>query len=293
MSDERAADPRAVVRMIVGPTASGKTRQAIDEALRVGGEVVSADSRCVYRGLDIGTAKPTDEEQQGVRHHFVDERDLGEPFSAGIFAHEAETRISEMLERGRTPIVAGGSTLYLSALRDGLAEMPDVPPSVRERLTARLETEGLPALVADLRHLDPALAARLDLRNPARVLRGLEVVTASGTPLSVWQARRPTPRFRYDVTLLAPPLDVLDRRIDARVGAMVEAGWVGEVAGLLGRGVSPTLEPLRTIGYREMADVVQGRLSLAEAVELIQTRTRQYARRQLRYFRSRFGFGGQ
>ena len=285
MGDERT-EKAPVVRMIVGPTASGKTGLAIDEALRMGGEVVSADSRCVYRGLDIGTAKPTAEEQRGVPHHFVDERDLGEAFSAGIFAREAEARISDVLARGRVPIVAGGSTLYLSALRDGLAEMPDVPPDVRERLNLRLAAEGLPALVDDLRRVDPALAARLDLRNPARVLRGLEVREASGTPLSVWQAHRPTPRFRYDITLLAPPLDVLDARIDVRVLAMIEAGWVDEVTALLARGVSPELEPLRTIGYREITDVVRGRVSIEEAVLLVQTRTRQYARRQLRYFRS-------
>lgn len=273
--------------MIVGPTASGKTGQAIEEALQQGGEVISADSRCVYRRLDIGTAKPSTSERRGIVHHFVDERDLGESFSAGTFASEAETRIYEILDRGIVPIVAGGSTLYLSALKNGIAEMPPVPDDVRSRWAARLEAEGLPPLVAELRRVDPELALRLDLANPMRVLRGLEVFEASGTPLSTWQRQRTTPAFAYDVALLAPPLEVLDERINRRVEAMVDDGWLDEVQALLRDGVSPQLEPLRTIGYREMADVAQGLTTLDDAVPRIQQRTRQYARRQLTFFRGR------
>lgn len=281
------------IRMIVGPTASGKTGRAIERALELGGEVISADSRCVYRRLDIGTAKPTKSERRGVVHHFIDERDLGEPFSAGTFASEAETRIYDILDRGRVPIVAGGSTLYLSALKNGIAEMPVVPDAVRSQLVARLDAEGLPPLVAELHRIDPELAVRLDLSNPMRVLRGLEVFEASGTPLSVWQQRRTAPAFAYEVELLAPPLDVLDERINRRVVQMVEAGWLGEVETLLRDGVSPLLEPLRTIGYREMTAVALGETTLEEAVPRIQLRTRQYARRQLTFFRGRTFDSGQ
>lgn len=276
--------------MIVGPTASGKTRRAIEDALVAGGEVISADSRCVYRRLDIGTAKPTFEERQGVPHHFIDERDLGEPFSAGAFAREAEERMRALLDRGVTPIVAGGSTLYLDALRRGIVGVPPVPPEVRAALGAELNAHGLAPLVARLQAVDPDLASRLDLKNPARVLRGLEVFESSGTPLSVWQAQRRAPAFAYDVTLLAPPLAVLDARIDTRVVEMVEAGWADEVRALLDAGVSPELEPLRTIGYREMTAYVQGETTMERATEDVQRRTRQYARRQLTYFRGQ-GYG--
>ena len=283
--------PTPRIRMIVGPTASGKTKRAIEAALERGGEVISADSRCVYRRLDIGTAKPTADERKGVAHHFIDERNLGEPFSAGRFASEAETRIYEILNRGRLPIVAGGSTLYLSALKNGIAEMPDVPERVRNTLVTRLTEQGLPPLVAELQRLDPDLVSRIDVSNPMRVLRGLEVYEASGTPLSVWQRQRSAPAFAYEVELLAPPLDVMDERINRRVEAMVDAGWLDEVVGLLREGVSPLLEPLRTIGYREMADVALGQTTLPEAVSRIQLRTRQYARRQLTFFRGRSFLG--
>ncbi len=180
--------------MIVGPTASGKTARAVALALECGGEVISADSRQVYRELRIGTARPTDEEMQGVPHHFVGDRSLADPISAGAFAREAEARIADILARGRTPIVAGGSTLYLKALRDGLADLPPPDPAFRAALDARLRTEGLPMLVQELIARDPEAAGALDLHNPARVLRALEILGTTGGSLREAQHRRPRPR---------------------------------------------------------------------------------------------------
>ena len=285
MPSADAAGAERPVPMVVGPTASGKTARAIALAHALGGEVVSADSRQVYAGLEIGAATPTLEEREGVPHHFLGELPLGTPFSAGAFARAAEARIAEVHARGRVAIVAGGSTLYLAALRDGLADLPAVPTEVRDRLAARLVNEGLPALVADIDRVDPALAARLDRKNPARVLRALEVVEATGTPLSVWQAAPPPPpRFRYAVEYLRPDRPALHARIDRRVAAMFAAGLVDEVRGLLAAGHSAALAPLRTIGYREViAHLAEGR-SLDETAEAIRQNTRRYARRQTTYF---------
>ena len=271
--------------MIVGPTASGKTARAVALAKALGGEVVSADSRQVYAGLVIGAATPTMDEREGVPHHFLGELPLGAPFSAGAFARAAEARIAEVHARGRVAVVAGGSTLYLAALRDGLAALADVPVEVRRRLAVRLAAEGLPALLAALDRADPALAARLDRQNPARVLRALEVFEATGTPLSAWQAAPPPPpRFRYAVEYLRPDRAALHARIDRRVTAMFAAGLVDEVRGLLATGHVATLAPLRTIGYREVIAHLAGEATLAATADVIRLHTRRYAKRQGTYF---------
>jgi tRNA dimethylallyltransferase len=276
--------------MIVGPTASGKTGLAVEEALRVGGEVISADSRQVYRELRIGTARPSEAEMQGVPHHFVGDRSLRAPLSAGQFAREAEARIGDILAQGRVPIVAGGSTLYLKALRDGLAVLPEADPTIRAHLEARLDAEGLPALVAELEQRDPATAVSLDRQNPHRVLRALEVLLVTGTPISVLRARAgAAPRFRYRVMALNPPREALYTRINARVLAMNEAGLREEVQGLLDAGYSPEIAPLRTIGYAEVIAHLQGAFDWPTTLALIQRNTRHYARRQLTFFRKYFG----
>jgi len=276
--------------MIVGPTASGKTALAVEDALRVGGEVISADSRQVYRELRIGTARPSEEEMRGVPHHFVGDRSLLTPISAGQFFREAEARMADILARGRVPIVAGGSTLYLKALRDGLSALPEAAPELRERLTRRLESEGLPSLVAELETLDPATATTLDRRNPSRVLRALEIVLTTGVPVSELRARRAVaPSYRYHVRHMNPPRDELYRRIDARVLKMADAGLREEVMGLLDAGYSPDLGPLRTIGYAEVIANLRGALDWPTTLSLIQSNTRHYARRQLTFFRKFFG----
>ena len=283
-SDDREAPP---VLMIAGPTASGKTARAIEHALRVGGEVVSADSRQVFAGMSVCTAAPTAEEMRGVPHHFVGERDVAEgAYSAGAFARDAEARIDEIHARGAVPIVAGGTGFYLSALLRGLSPIPDVPDDVRDSVGAELRGSGLPDLVAELRRVDPDLAATLDLANPARVVRGVEVFRATGTPLSVWQrAPRVRPRHRYAPEVIDVDRAALRARIDARVAHMSDAGLYDEITGLLARGLSPALTPLRTIGCVEVIDhITRGGTGSGpewpSVLADIATHTHQYARRQ-------------
>lgn len=273
------------ILMIVGPTASGKSAWALDEALRVGGEIVSADSRQVYRRLDIGTAKPSREEQARVPHHFIDERDVWEPFSAGTFAREAEDRIASVLARGRVPIVAGGSTLYLSALVHGVAEIPAVRPETRAAVEARLASEGLASLVAELQRVDPDLAGRIDSLNPRRVARALEVFLETGVPLSMHQRRHTAPRYSYDVRRIERTRSDLHARIEARVDAMLRDGLVREVEALAADGLDRALAPLQTIGYVEVFRHLDGALTFDEMRAEIIAHTRQYARRQETYFR--------
>lgn len=281
------ADPPICV--IAGPTASGKTARGVELALEVGGEVISADSRQLFRGMAIGTAAPTPDEQRGIAHHFVAERDPAEgPYSAGAFARAAEERIAAVLARGRVPIVVGGTGFYIRALALGLSEMPSVPAEVRETLNAELRADGLATLVAELRAHDPVLAAGLDLRNPARVLRGLEVVRATGIPLSEWQRRPPAPpRYRYAIDVLQPDPHAHREAIERRTQAMLDRGLLDETARLLDAGLPDDSEVLRTIGYREAVAFLHTGIPadpcrLAEAISLS---TWQYARRQKTYFR--------
>ncbi len=275
--------------MIIGPTASGKSALALGWAERHGAEIISADSRQVFRHLDIGTAKPKPEERRRVRHHFVDEREPDRPLTAAEFAAEAEARIESLSAKGTPVVVAGGSTLYLHALHAGLADVPEVPAIVRERLSAELEQRGLPALADELLGADPDLAARTDLHNPRRVLRALEVYRHTGTPLSAFLTKpRRMPRFRYQILLLNWPREVLYKRIESRVDAMMAQGLVEETQQVLGMGFSPTLPALQSIGYAETIAFLHGQTTLPQAVADIQTHTRQYAKRQLTYFNKYF-----
>ncbi len=283
------------VQMIAGPTASGKTARAVEHALRVGGEIVSADSRQVFAGMAVCTAAPTDAEMHGVPHHFVGERDVaGGAYSAGAFARDAEARIDEIRARGAVPIVAGGTGFYLSALLHGLSPVPDTPPDVRDAVTAELRAHGLPRLVDELRRIDPELVATLDLANPARVVRGVEVFRATGTPLSAWQrAPRVTPRHRYVPEVIDVDPTTLRARIDARVSHMSDAGLYDEIAALLARGLSPALPPLRTIGCVEVIDHIAGGGTgsgpeWTAVLSHIATHTHQYARRQRTLLRKLF-----
>lgn len=272
---------------IVGPTATGKTALAIELAERLGGEVVNADALQVYRGLDIGTAKPSPEERARVPHHLVDILEPTERYSAGEFARRARRVIGEIRERGGRPIVAGGSGLYLRALLEGISPVPPGDPGIRADLRRRLEAEGLESLYRELGEVDPASAKRLAPGDTQRILRALEVARVSGTPLSEWIARRPygeerLPAVRVGLTL---PRGVLYDAIARRVARMVESGWVEEVTRLLSRGLKPSDPAFQAIGYREMARHVRGGWSLERAVEETIRATRRYAKRQLTWFR--------
>lgn len=273
------------VLAVVGPTAVGKSELAIRLAEALGGEVVNADALQVYRGLDIGTAKPDPEVRRRVPHHLVDVLEPHEPFSAGDFARRGRAAIADIRRRGAVPIVVGGSGLYQRALFEGLSPVPK-SPEVRAELERRLAVEGLAALRDQLARLDPATAGRLAPGDTQRILRALEVVVASGRPQSEWWRRAaeepPLAVLRLGLTL---PRGVLYDRISARVGRMVERGWVGEVDALLGRGISVSVPAFQAIGYREIVRHLQGESTLDEATRSIVVATRRYAKRQLTWFR--------
>lgn len=279
--------PRPRILVLTGPTASGKTALALTLAEALGAEVVSADSMQVYRFLDVGTAKPTPEERGRVPHHLIDVADPDETYSAGRFRAEAGAAISGILARGRVPLVCGGTALYLKALLEGLAPSPARDPGVRRELEAAWEAGGRAALRDELRRADAELAARLHPNDRARILRGLEVWRAAGRRLSDLQrehgfAERPYEALRLGV---AVERGELHRRIDRRVLAMLEAGWAGEVRGVLARGYPPGCPGLQGIGYRELCACLARGGDPAEAAPAIQRATRQLAKRQLTWFR--------
>ena len=276
------------VLAIVGPTASGKSGLALALAERLGGEVINADALQVYRGFDVGTAKPSPEEQRRVPHHLIDILDPRQRFTAGQFAELARRSIDEIAGRGALPIVAGGSGLYLRALFEGIAPMPPVDAAVREALQRRLQGEGLRALHQELARLDPPTAARLGASDRQRILRALEVAISSGRPLSSWIAERPFGErrlgaLRIGLTLSRP---VLYDRIAVRVGRMREQGLVEEVRRLLESGIDPAAPAFQAIGYRQFAAHVAGEWTLERATEETVRATRRFAKRQETWFRS-------
>jgi tRNA dimethylallyltransferase len=272
--------------VLTGPTAVGKTGVSLELAERTGAEIVSADSRQVYRGLDIGTAKPSAEERARVRHHLVDELDVGEPWSAGRFAEAANGRIREILARGRVPLVVGGSTLYLEALVHGLAEVPPGDPEVRRALTAQVAADPV-ALFEELRRVDPQGAETLDPTKSQRLVRALEVFRTTGRPWSSFFEARQPPPYRYRVVVLTREREELYRRIERRVDEMIERGLVEENRRLLEDGHRLDTNPLRTIGYQEPLAFLEGQISFEEMVRRLKRNTRRYAKRQLTWFRRR------
>ncbi len=272
---------------IVGPTATGKSGLALRLAPGLGAEIVNADALQVYRGLDIGTAKPSMAERLLVRHHLLDVLDPGERFSAGLFSRLAGASLERLRTDRRSALVVGGSGLYLRALFEGISEIPETPPAVRESLRARLEIEGLDALRAELRRVDPTTDARLARGDTQRILRALEVATATGVPLSAWLARKPPKQSQFTPRKLGLTLSraLLYDRIRARVESMLESGWLREVEFLLSQGYSGEEPAFQAIGYRQLVRHLRGEVSLGDAVEETIRATRQYAKRQLTWFR--------
>jgi tRNA dimethylallyltransferase len=280
-----ATDPRpGPVLALVGPTTAGKTKLALAVAERLGAEVVSADAMLVYRGMDIGTAKPTPEERARVPHHLVDLVDPAEEFSVARFQPLARAAIAEVLGRGRPPLLVGGSGLYFQAVVDDFV-FPPTDQAVRSRLEAEAAQVGVPELYRRLAAADPAAAARIQPGNLRRTVRALEVMELTGRPFSSFRAAMDAPVSRYRLTVLGlnPGPELLRARVAERVTAMAEAGLVEEVRRLAGRPLSRTAR--QALGYKELLDAMERGTPVAEALEAVVRRTRAYARRQLAWFR--------
>jgi tRNA dimethylallyltransferase len=283
MTPARLAQPSPLIG-VVGPTASGKTDLALALARRLPLEILVADSRQAYRGMDVGTAKPDEAARRAVPHHMLDLVDPDEPFTVAQWVERARALVPEIASRGRLPVLVGGTGLYVSALVDGhdYASQP-WSPEIRQRLTDALEAEGLAPLADRLRALDPATAARTDLHNPRRVLRALERAEAAGGDAAV---RRQPYAGRVALIGLERPREVLYRRIGERARWMfTRGGLIAEVEDLLAAGFTPALRPMSGHGYREAAAYLAGEWSLDQAIEATARRTRQYAKRQLTWFR--------
>ena len=275
------------VLAIVGPTASGKTPCSILLAERLNGEIVSADSRQIYKHLDIGTAKPSKEDLRRIPHHFVDMLELEHDYSAGQFGKDARAVVDDIVRRGRVPIVAGGSGLYVRAMIDGLFEGPGKDPELRTILESRLEHEGAHSLLEVLKKLDPTSAAGMDATKPRRIIRALEVYYLTGKPLSQFhKEQRREPTFDYVQTGLDWERKALYARIERRVDEMMRNGLLQEVESLKRRGYITQINALNTVGYKEMFDFLDGRSSLDESVVLMKQNTRRFAKRQLTWFRA-------
>ena len=272
---------------VVGPTASGKTALAVSLAQLYHGEVVSCDSMQIYRRMDIGTAKPTREEMQGIVHHMIDICDPAEDFSVSRYVDMATPIVEDILARGKTAIIAGGTGLYVDSLIKGNDFAPIPATGHRQMLEQRLAEEGLPPLLAQLASVDPDAAAHSQ-NNPRRIIRALEVYLETGETITAHNLRTQAiaPRFQpvwigLDFTRRSD----LYQRIDSRVEQMLENGLLEEVRSLLGSGVPEKCTALQAIGYKEFVDALAGRSSIAQAVAQVQQSSRRYAKRQLTWLR--------
>jgi tRNA dimethylallyltransferase len=271
--------------VVVGPTAVGKTAFAIELAEAAGGEIVSADSRYLYRDMDIGTAKPTPQERARVPHHLIDVTTPNQPWTLPQFQSAALAAIRETRARGRRPLLVGGTGQYIRAVVEGWEVPPGDPGGeVRAALEADLAREGVAALAARLRQVDPASANRVDLRNPRRVVRALEVALTTGGSF-VAQRRKTAPPFESRLIGLTRPRPELYARIDARVDAMLAAGLVAEVEALVAQGYGWELPAMSALGYRQIGQYLRGECSLAEAAQRIKRDTRVFVRRQANWFK--------
>lgn len=269
---------------MAGPTAVGKTALCVQLAKTLQTDVVSADSRQLYRELTIGTAKPSLADMDGVRHHFIDSHTVVDPVNAGRYERECLALLNELFRKNNTVILSGGTGLYINAVCFGLDDMPAVDPLLRERLFVRLQTEGLDVLKNELRLLDPVYAQTADLQNPVRVTRALEVCLTTGKPYSSFRQKQVVNRpFRSVLVALERPRDELYARIDARMDAMLAAGLVDEVRSLL---PYRHLSALQTVGYQEVFPYIDGTYEYDEMVRLLKRNSRRYAKRQLTWFRN-------
>ncbi len=274
------------VLIIVGPTAVGKTDLSIALAQALNGEIVSADSRQIYRFMDIGTAKPTGEQLAAVPHHFIDICTPEERYSAGRFSEEARATIVDILSRGKVPLVVGGSGLYIRALVDGLAEPPVGDETVKRTLKSRAAQDGIQSLFEMLKKIDPVTAKKLHQSDSQRIMRALEVYEITGEPFSSFIQKPPKPaQFSACFVGLNRERTELYRRIETRVNIMLESGLVDEVKMLRSKGFHRDLNALQTVGYKEVFSYLADEIDYDHMVALIKQKSRNYAKRQLTWFR--------
>jgi tRNA dimethylallyltransferase len=278
---------RQQVYLLVGPTASGKTAVGIEAAERVGAEILALDSMSLYRGMDVGTAKPSAEERARVPHHLLDLAGPHEAFSTGRYLEAAQRTIEGVVGRGRIPLFVGGTALYLKGLTEGFFSGPSADWHLRNRLMTEATQAGAAALHARLRGIDPQAAGRIHPNDLRRIIRALEVHEATGRPISELQTQFGSPSSRYECVLAGIRRDraELHERISRRVDAMFEAGLVSEVRALLAHPQGISHAASQFVGYREAIAHLRGELTLEEAREKVRTRTRQFAKRQLTWFR--------
>jgi tRNA dimethylallyltransferase len=274
--------------LLLGPTGSGKSALALELAQHREVEIISVDSAQVYRGLDIGSAKPTREERAAVPHHLIDIRDPAQRYSAAEFVHDARSAIAAVRARGRLPLLVGGTMLYAKALREGLSNLPPADASIRAAIDADARRLGWPALHARLAALDPGTAERLAPNDAQRIQRALEVIEVTGTPMSVLLSQSARDQTRLDLVALMPSDRArLHHRLEQRFDDMLKCGFVDEVRSLRQRGdLTPDMPSMRCVGYRQAWAYLAGQVSVAEFRAAAIAATRQLAKRQLTWLRS-------
>ena len=273
---------------IAGPTASGKTALAVALAKAIDGEVISCDSMQIYKGMDIGTAKPTTEEMQGIPHYMLDVAEPGEEFSVSRYCEMADPIIGDILARGKTVIIAGGTGLYMDALIRGNNFAPCPSTGMREKLEVQADTEGMEAMLALLASIDPDSAARLHLKDRKRIIRALEVYYKTGETITAHNLKTQQIPPKYEAVWFGLEdenrQDLYDR-IDARVEKMLSDGLLEEIKGLLASGISEKSTAMQAIGYKEFVAYLNGQATLEDSVSMVQQASRHYAKRQLTWFR--------
>ena len=274
---------RGTLIVVVGPTGSGKSALAVKLAQHYNAPVISTDSRQVFRNMAIGTAQPTTEELAAAKHYFIADREVEDDFNCGKYEVEALALLDGLFAENRYVVAVGGSGLYIQALCEGMDSLPEADDALRTELKARLENEGLEVLADELRRLDPKYAEEVDIQNPARVMRALEVCITTGRPYSEQRVGKVAERpFNIVKVGTDMPRDLLYERINRRVDMMVERGLVAEAMAMYPK---RHLNALQTVGYRELFEHFDGNCSLDEAIELIKRNSRRYAKRQLTWFR--------
>lgn len=272
--------------VICGPTGVGKTSLAMELAPRLNAEIISADSRQIYRNMDIGTAKPTKDEQKKIPHHLIDIKNPDEKYTAGDFAKDADIKIREIYQRNNIPFVVGGTGFYIKALINGLCQAPQVPQKVRKELKKRINSQNLTDFYNKLKQIDSVSAKKINPHDKNRIVRALEVFEATGKPLSsFWKTQDEHKRYNHFTIFLTADRKWLYRKIDERVDKMISQGLQKEVENLLQKGFQPNDPGMNTLGYKEMISYLQGKMSWEDTVDSIKKNMRHYAKRQFTWFK--------